>query len=607
MLSESLWKDRVLFSRWKIQHCVYTGGMSSVFQALDTHSQQPAAIKVLDPNRQTETTWGQRFLREARLLAQLQHPHIVQSLHAGEDAFLGYLLVMEWLEGYNLQDLLKRRCVPLGIHEIARIFSQICAGLDYIHQRRLLHRDLKPGNIFLLPAQAHQKTPQIKIIDFGIARPIDEESPITRSNTTLGTPLYMAPEQAQGQQQIDHRTDLYALAVMLFEALTGDVPFTGKTAYAIMASHVHAPPPYLRERDAFFERLPELEQTLLWGMAKTPEARPRDLRTFWQTILDSFRSFAYREDPAWIDELDTLELPLLPEISNPSEDPIQLLEMTCDPHDDPQHTHNPPPLRSNPMPSPPAHDHTASPIALSSPVGSTRAKPTPHPASIVTPATRRPAFDSMDALQALHFENPTLSLPKHHDLSKHHDLPHAPSSFDALDALPSFHATRFPYAAPQDTFPPAQPHSERPNNARAERLNECTIIEPNALPQDPFRHAAERLLRKAAEQLPTLRGAGVFSLPHERWIAQHAQDPDVHAALLHSAPLFQLLQTQNASPTTPLAFQEALLCSEHLLHYIAFLPTQTQAAVLFLLPPNISTELLLRYARRLCSPNELFA
>ncbi|MCK6509008.1 serine/threonine protein kinase [Myxococcota bacterium] len=567
MLSESLWKDRVLFSRWKIQHCVYTGGMSSVFQALDTHSQQPAAIKVLDPNRQNETTWGQRFLREARLLAQLHHPHIVRSLHAGEDAFLGYLLVMEWLEGYNLQDLLKRRTVPLGLHEIARIFSQICAGLDYIHHRRLLHRDLKPGNIFLLPAQAHQKTPQIKIIDFGIARPIDEESPITRSNTTLGTPLYMAPEQAQGQQQIDHRTDLYALTVMLFEALTGDVPFTGKTAYAIMASHVHAPPPYLRERDAFFERLPELEQTLLWGMAKTPEARPRDLRTFWQTILDSFRSFAYREDPAWIDELDTLELPLLPEISNPSEDPPQIIEMAS---------------------------HT-------------RAKLTPHPASIVTPATRRPAFDSMDALQALHFENPTLSLPKHHDLSKHHDLPHAPSSFDALDALPSFYATRPPYPAPQETFPPTQPPSATPHNPRIEGLDEHTLIEPNALPQDPFRHAAERLLRKAAEQLPTLCGAGVFSLPHERWIAQHAQDPETHAALLHSTPLFRLLHTQNASPTTPLAFQEAILCSEHLLHYIAFLPTQTQAAVLFLLPPNISTELLLRYARRLCSPSEIFA
>ncbi|MCB9640011.1 MAG: serine/threonine protein kinase [Myxococcales bacterium] len=557
MLSETLWKDRLLFERWRLQHCIYAGGMSSVFQAQETETQQWAAIKILHPNRQIEAAWSQRFLREAQLLSQLQHPHIVQLLHAGQDELLGCVLVMEWLDGYTLQDLIKQRSAQIGLYEVAHLFFQICSGLDYIHQRRLLHRDLKPGNIFLLPDE-RQQNHHAKIIDFGIARPMDEESPITQSNTTLGTPLYMAPEQAQGQNSVDPRTDLYALAVMLFETLTREVPFHGKTAYAIMASHVHAPPPYLRERDTFFERLPELEETLLWGMAKTPEARPRDLRTFWGALLDAFRAYAYREDPAWLDQLSNLELPIHKEPHIGPYDAVRLNEVNCD-------------------------FQEVSPLDL--------LRQTPHPISATKPSNKRLALDSMGALDAL--EAPS---PMHKGVTPRSA---APSSFDALDALQQIGIPQASY----ETFPPPKEEAYLPHtlNSEMQQTNETTIIEPTVFSPEPaLRTLANQLTRQAAEQLPGICGAGVFSAAHDCWLSQFSQDPEAHAALLCDASVAKLL----ASVHQAAHYRDMLFCSEQFVHYVGFLSKHPRSIVFFLLPAGTQTDLLLRHARKICQDVE---
>jgi tRNA A-37 threonylcarbamoyl transferase component Bud32 len=245
-------------SRYEILGELGRGGMGVVLQARDKRLGRVVALKRLPDNLRDHPTAVKLFLREAQAIAALNHPNIVTLYDADQDEH-GFYLTMEHLEGMPLHQLLRkhRRLVP---KDAARIGVQVASGLQYAHERRVVHRDVKTANLFLTRERV------VKIMDFGLAKVIEE---VRRSSTVIGgTPYYMAPEQAAGEP-VDHRADLYAFGVTLFELVSGNVPFPdGDIAY----HHRHTPAPDLREQaPGASASLAELVAALL---AKRPVDRP---------------------------------------------------------------------------------------------------------------------------------------------------------------------------------------------------------------------------------------------------------------------------------------------------------------------------------------------
>ena len=245
-------------SRYEILGELGRGGMGVVLQARDRRLGRVVALKRLPDNLRDHPTAVKLFLREAQAIAALNHPNIVTLYDADQDE-RGFYLTMEHLEGMPLHQLLRKHR-RLVAKDAARIGVQVASGLQYAHERRVVHRDIKTANLFLTRERV------VKIMDFGLAKVIEE---VRRSSTVIGgTPYYMAPEQAAGEP-VDHRADLYAFGVTLFELVSGSVPFPdGDIAY----HHRHTPAPDLRERIAGApDSLAELVAALL---AKRPDDRP---------------------------------------------------------------------------------------------------------------------------------------------------------------------------------------------------------------------------------------------------------------------------------------------------------------------------------------------
>jgi serine/threonine protein kinase len=245
-------------SRYELLEEIGRGGMGVVYKARDKRLGRVVALKRLPENLRDHPTAVELFEREARAAAALNHPNIVTLFDAGEDSG-AYFISMELLEGRAINDILKKHS-RLTVRDVARIGVQICAGLNYAHEQRIVHRDIKTGNLFFTRDQV------VKIMDFGIAKSMEE---VRRATTVVGgTPYYMAPEQAAGEQ-VDHRADLYALGVTLFQMATGLLPFRdGDVTYR----HRHEAPPDPREMDV---NIPvELSELILRLMGKTPDERP---------------------------------------------------------------------------------------------------------------------------------------------------------------------------------------------------------------------------------------------------------------------------------------------------------------------------------------------
>jgi serine/threonine protein kinase len=233
------------------------GGMAAVYQAKQSAPlQRDVAIKVVKPTAVEAADFVKRFEREAQIIASLSHPHIVKIFDYGQQGETVYL-VMELLRGGSLRQRLKGG--PLDLAEAARFLDQIASALDYAHQKGIVHRDLKPQNVLL------DETGSLLLTDFGIAKALDETTGLTHSGKVMGTPSYMAPEQWQGQS-IDGRADVYALGVMLFEMLGGEVPFKGDTPFTLMYMHLNDPPPSLRSLRADIPA--EIEQVVKGALAK---------------------------------------------------------------------------------------------------------------------------------------------------------------------------------------------------------------------------------------------------------------------------------------------------------------------------------------------------
>ena len=260
----------LLAERYAIVRRIGRGGMATVYLARDRKHDRDVAVKVLHPEL-AQSLGAERFLREINIAAQLTHPHILPLHDSGEAAGLLYF-VMPFVVGESLRDRLTRE-KQLPVEDALRITCQVASALDYAHRHNVLHRDIKPENILLEDGHA-------VLSDFGIARAIGSaaEGRLTSTGLTLGTPAYMSPEQAAGEQTLDGRSDLYSLASVLHEMLAGEPPFTGPTAQAMIAKRLSGPPPRIRAARPSVSAT--VEEALLRGLDPVPADRYSTVEQF---------------------------------------------------------------------------------------------------------------------------------------------------------------------------------------------------------------------------------------------------------------------------------------------------------------------------------------
>jgi len=242
------------------------GGMGCVFRAIDTRSEQTVAIKVLHPKVSKEATSKKRFLRELQALQQIRSPHVVEVRDVGEVGQLPYL-VMEFLRGTNLQ-MYRQRFQSLPIHEILRIAIETVDGLAAVHQCGLIHRDIKPENLWI-----ESSTLNVKIIDFGLAHAVSEEMRLTRTGTFIGTPSFMAPEQASGGS-IGQRADFFSLGCVLYELSTGQRPFDRQNILSTLSALANHTPD--NPVDLWPDCPAGFSELIMQMLEKEPQKRPQD-------------------------------------------------------------------------------------------------------------------------------------------------------------------------------------------------------------------------------------------------------------------------------------------------------------------------------------------
>jgi eukaryotic-like serine/threonine-protein kinase len=253
----------LLVGRYAIESPIARGGMADVFLARDQQLDRPVAVKVLFPEFARDPSFVERFRREAQHAAMLNHPNIVSVYDYGQQEGT-YFIVMEYVEGQSLRDVLRSQG-SLAPMQAARIAAEIAGALDFAHRHGTVHRDIKPGNVLLTP------NGQVKVTDFGIAaNPTDAGAGLTQTGAVIGTATYFSPEQAQGYQ-VDGRSDVYSLGVVLYEMLTGRAPFTAESPVAVAMKHVRDPvvPP-----SQLVPGLPpDLERIVMTALAKDVNTR----------------------------------------------------------------------------------------------------------------------------------------------------------------------------------------------------------------------------------------------------------------------------------------------------------------------------------------------
>ncbi|MFN8201134.1 MAG: protein kinase [Solirubrobacteraceae bacterium] len=264
----------LLNGRYRLDARIGSGGMSTVYRAFDTVLERPVAIKLMHREMSSDSGQLERFRREARAVAQLNHPHIVQVIDAGEDDHTPYI-VLEYVEGETLKDCIRRKG-RLPIPEAIAYAIEIARALGAAHERAIVHRDVKPQNV-LIDAEG-----SAKVTDFGIARTLTEEG-LTADGRVLGTTDYVSPEQALGHA-VTGQSDIYSLGIVLYEMLTGEVPFRGENQVAVAMKHVREDLP-----DVSLRR-PEISTALAavvdHATAKELERRYRDAASLAADLED---------------------------------------------------------------------------------------------------------------------------------------------------------------------------------------------------------------------------------------------------------------------------------------------------------------------------------
>lgn len=273
----------VLLDRYRLIRKLGGGGMGDVYLGEHTIIGKKVAVKLIHPQYSEDTEVVDRFLQEARSASRIGHANVVDIADYGQMEDGRVFLVMEYLEGIELGDVLFRE-KRLPWQRACHIAIQVCNALQAAHEKNIIHRDLKPGNIFLTTF-ANQPD-FVKVIDFGIAKVIDgdENHKMTKTGMILGTPDYMSPEQATGKP-VTPATDIYSLGVILYEMLTGSPPFESDSFMGVLSQHMFDPPPPLRERcpEALIPEV--LENITLKALAKRPEDRFETMKAFAEALV----------------------------------------------------------------------------------------------------------------------------------------------------------------------------------------------------------------------------------------------------------------------------------------------------------------------------------
>lgn len=278
--------ERTLAGRYSIGRRIGRGGMAEVYAATDERLGRRVAVKLLHTNLATENEFRSRFRREAQAAARMTHPTIVRVFDAGEDQFVradGFevtvpYIVMEYIDGVQLGELIGTPA--LTPEKIAKYMAGLLTSLEYSHRAGVVHRDIKPGNVMITTDD------QVKVTDFGIARAIsDTAGTIAQTTAILGTASYFSPEQARGET-VDGRSDLYSAGVVLYEMLTGQVPFQGDSAVAVAYQHVTEPPK--RPSQVNPAVTPALDAVVLKALAKRREDRYQTAAEFRADLLAAF-------------------------------------------------------------------------------------------------------------------------------------------------------------------------------------------------------------------------------------------------------------------------------------------------------------------------------
>ncbi len=250
----------VLGGRYRIVEKIGRGGMAAVFKAYQPALDRYVAIKVLPAQHAETPGFSERFAREARAVAQLNHPNILPVIDFGQENGLSFI-VMKFVAGGTLKDRLSQ---PINLNETARIVEQIAAALDHAHQHGILHRDVKSSNVLL------DEGGWVQLADFGLAKMLSGDEGLTATGVGIGTPAYMSPEQGQGLA-VDQRTDVYSLGVLLYEMAAGRLPYDAETPMAIVFKHIYEPLPLPRRINPALPE--EVERIILKAMAKSPADR----------------------------------------------------------------------------------------------------------------------------------------------------------------------------------------------------------------------------------------------------------------------------------------------------------------------------------------------
>jgi WD40 repeat protein/serine/threonine protein kinase len=261
---------------YRVLQVIGSGGMGIVFVAEDPDLQRRVALKVMNPGLAEKPSARERFLREARSMAKLSHPHVITIHQVGQDQGVPYL-AMELLNGESLELRLKREG-KLPVVEALRIGREVAEGLAAAHQRGLIHRDIKPSNLWL-----QEGTGCIKILDFGLVRGNEEQAPLTMLDAIVGTPAYMSPEQAQGEP-VDPRGDLFSLGCVLYQCVTGELPFRGSNPMSVLAAVITGTPRPVRECD------PDVPPAFAKVIERLLAKRPQDRFPDAQAVLDALKA-----------------------------------------------------------------------------------------------------------------------------------------------------------------------------------------------------------------------------------------------------------------------------------------------------------------------------
>jgi hypothetical protein len=269
---------RTINDRFKITALIARGGMGKVYRAEQAPLGRVCAIKVLNPNYAGEhdPEFHKRFFLEASIASKLTHPNTVTIFDYGRTDDDIYYMAMEYLEGHTLHRAI-RESGTFPEERAAHVARQICRALREAHSLGVIHRDLKPANIFLV--EHGDETDFVKVLDFGLVKDVSEGKPaeeLTQTGLFMGSPKYMAPEQIRGDK-VDARTDIYSLGIIMYEMLTGKVPFDRPNSVNILMAHVNEEPPALRQMNPNINPSQAIEDTVARCMAKDPETRFRSM------------------------------------------------------------------------------------------------------------------------------------------------------------------------------------------------------------------------------------------------------------------------------------------------------------------------------------------